>query len=83
MNNNSSTLCSLYYLLKILSKFIFTEIRALLLIEYIYRFWVIHQGYTVYSLNTYILSTHDMAVAVLDFGDSNKQNRQNLCHFAI
>ena len=82
-NNNRNTLYSLNYLLKILSKFIFTEIRASLLIEYIYRFWVIHQGYTVYSLNIYILSTHDMAVAVLDFGDSNKQNRQNLCHSAI
>ena len=61
--------CSLNYLLKILSKVIFTEIRASLLIEYIYRFWVIHQGYTVYSLNIYILSTHNMVVAVLDFGD--------------
>ena len=37
-NNNSNTLYSLNYILKILSKFIFTEIRASLLIEYIYRF---------------------------------------------
>lgn len=42
----------------------------------------LHQGYTIYSLNIYVLSTYGMAGTVLDFGDIaiNKQNRQNLCH---
>ena len=37
----------------------------------------LHQGYTVYSLNIYVLSTYGMAGTVLDFGDTaiNKTNK--------